>query len=1603
MEPTTRVLAVGAQGRARCVFVGDEALVVQCAEIARAAGLDIVALATHNDQARAWADEQGVTCLDSQGDLAAQFETSLGVDGFDVLFSVAYLRMVPDRVLDMARIAINFHDGPLPTYAGLNVTSWALLNEEPQHGITWHLMTPGIDEGEIVVAEQFAVDPTDTAYELNARCYEAALRTFPLVAEAIAQGELVVTRQPDGERAVYYRHQRPASATIVDPQRPAADTVRHFRALDVGVRQRHSLGAVRLVLGDEVLVVDQCEVAPATASARPGAIVAVDTSGLRLATVDEDLLITAASTVQGTPVDLAAVSHRHHLAPGALLGSPDNELLTALDELDAPIAKAETRTINRLRASEPTDLPVVRSATGDPSLAADLDPSADWGSVDLAVPAGIDTDQLVALVAAWAARITAREDAVFGYVDPLIREQLRRLGPLGRVPVVRLDVPDSATLVDIARVMATERTRRHDDGAWLADVVARDPQLREQRTAPPRLVVEVGPFGPAATARDAVLTGATIRLRADAETATLTVDHRLDAVDAAQAKRFADQLGTLLDAAALDPALPVRRLSIVAEADRAIYAAVNATEVPYDAATTVDALFRAQVQRTPHASALSFGATTLTYAELAERAARMAGVLRGHGVGRGDRVGIAVPRGIDMVVAVLATLDCGAAYLPLDPAYPHDRLEFMVDDAGIKALVARPKMHALLGRPGLALVHPRSADDAVADPAPERSHDGTDLAYVIYTSGSTGKPKGVMLEHHNANNFFVAMDAVIDTEPAGVWLAVTSLSFDISVLELLWTVTRGFHVVLKPDKPQPVQVAGARTLGLGNPSQYEALAGSREMSFSLFYFAANETTDTDGYRLLTEGARFADTHGFEAVWTPERHFHEFGGIYPNPAVAAAAVAAITERVKIRAGSVVLPLHHPARVAEEWSFVDNLSKGRVGIAFAAGWQPNDFVLQPQNYADAKGKMIELTDIVRRLWRGETVVFEGPKGPVPIRTLPRPVQPELPVWITSAGSIETFEIAGRNGYNVLTHLLGQSVEQVAQKVQAYRNARRAAGHGGDGHVTLMLHTYLARDGQAARAAAREPLKNYLRTASSLLKDMASAFPTLRGAGADADEMFRSLGEDEMNQLLDMATDRYLETSGLFGNVDEAFAMVGHVAGTGVDEVACLIDFGVATDLVVDSLPLLGELKDRVLAARADAVAAHDAATLADGDDQQPDSLDETVAELVRRHACTHLQCTPSLAAMLVADPDDRESLRSIQHMMVGGEALPTALAQEMRSLLPGKFTNMYGPTETTIWSLTHELTTVPDGPVPIGRPIANTTLAVLDPNGSPLPVGVFGELHLGGEGVARGYHNREELTAERFVVRPELGLGRLYATGDIARVHPAGDIEFAGRADFQVKIRGHRIELGEIETVLDQQPDVVQSVVAARTEGGAVTLVAYVVLHGGRPFDAEALRAHVGADLPEIMVPAVVVKLDAFPLTPNGKVDRKALPAPPSIGRALTTVAPSALPEDEREQMVAAIWTEALGRPVGRDDNFFEIGGHSLLAVKVFRSLADTTGKKLALTDIFRYPTVRTFAAYLESLDAPSSATPSTAPAANAPTGMDRGAMRRRAMARRGGDA
>jgi amino acid adenylation domain-containing protein len=361
---------------------------------------------------------------------------------------------------------------------------------------------------------------------------------------------------------------------------------------------------------------------------------------------------------------------------------------------------------------------------------------------------------------------------------------------------------------------------------------------------------------------------------------------------------------------------------------------------------------------------------------------------------------------------------------------------------------------------------------------------------------------------------------------------------------------------------------------------------------------------------------------------------------------------------------------------------------------------------------------------------------------------------------------------------------------------------------------------------------------------------------------------------------------------------------------------------------------------------------------------DNLIETAA----REGITHATLPPAVLAMV----SERANVDSLRVLMVGGEAVPGWLAERWgrgRQLI-----NAYGPTETTICVTMHRCVAEESGNPPIGRPIANTRVYILDSNREPVPVGVSGEMYIGGTGVARGYLKRPELTAERFVPDPfvkEAG-ARMYRTGDLGRWREDGTIEFVGRNDNQVKIRGFRIELGEIEARLAEHPEVREAVVLAREDtAGEKRLVAYYTCRessGGvsessvESVGAERLRAHLSAVVPDYMVPAAYVRMERLPLTPSGKLDRKALPAPEGDAYAARGYEE---PVGEMETKLAEVWAEVLQlEKVGRHDNFFELGGHSLLAVRVVSRLQQVLSVEVAVRDLFAHPELADLARHLQ---------------------------------------
>ncbi len=1502
------------------LFIGNETLLIQCAEAWQSAGHEVAQVVTRSDVIADWAKAQGYVVVLHDGALK-----DVTVEGdFDWLLSIANLQIVPEALLAKAGGAVNFHDGPLPDYAGLNAPVWARLNGEAKHGITWHLIENGVDEGDILVQRGFDIAREDTALTLNTKCFEAAMDSFPEVIKALEAGGKPRRKQDLSARRYFGAADRPGAGGRIDFDRPAAEVVSLIKALDHG-DYWNPLTLPKISVAGDILAVRVAELTDA--QGRPGEVLASADGKLTVACATGGVVLSDICDLNGH-----AVTEGHALTVGSILSAPKNG-----DRLERALSKAakhEGHWRDTLRNYAPARLPLIKP----------MSEPADWAS--LSVSSELDAAEQLTIARLFASMSGCEEGAQIAIVH---EGMTRSAGYLASWVPFSVEVAKDQPVGAAVKATATDIDAVTRRDTYPLDLIARAPDLAALEVPDLAMITDPDAGAIDGVALNLMISGSRMRLRYDANRVDESHAERL----VARLEWIAEQLSsTDAHIADLDLLPPAEKAHLLTE--------WNATDCDVDLTTTIHALIADQAAKTPDATALVFEHDTLSYAELEARANQCANVLQSNGMVKGDVVGVHCRRGHDLVVACLGILKAGGTYLPLDPAFPADRIAIYVEDSRAKFILSQDAIaESLPASDAKVLKIDSDPVFATASKEPvETQATGEDLAYLIFTSGSTGRPKGVMVEHRNVVNFFAGMDAQIEHKDPGTWLAVTSLSFDISVLELFYTLSRGFKVVIAGDE------------GAAQISDGPIGSGAGGMDFSLFYWGNDDGIGRGKYELLLEGAKFADDNGFCAVWTPERHFHAFGGPYPNPSVTGAAVAAVTKNIGVRAGSCVAPLHHTARIAEEWSVIDNLTNGKAGLAIASGWQPDDFVLRPENTPPAnKPAMFEQMQELRKLWRGEEVSFPRKDGEMhAVLTQPRPVSKDIDLWVTTAGNPETWREAGRNGCHVLTHLLGQSVDEVAGKIKIYHEALREAGFDpADYKVTLMLHSFVAEDRETAREIARGPMKDYLRSAAGLIKQYAWAFPAFKkpeGASNAFEIDLGSLTEEELEGILDYAFHRYFEESGLFGTVEDCLARVEQVKAIGVTEIACLIDYGIATDVVLEGLRPLAQ----VVAASANMQSVADS--------------DVSIAGQIMRHEVTHLQCTPSMARMFTMNDEASTALAQIKHMMVGGEALPGQLVRDLKALTDARITNMYGPTEATIWSSTEE-TKTDEGIIGIGKPIANTQLYVLDDAQNPVALGAAGELWIGGAGVTRGYWEREDLTEDRYRADPFCGEGRMYRTGDLVRARLDGGLDFIGRADHQVKIRGHRIELGEIETRLETLADVKQAVVIAREDTpGDVRLVAYV--RGDA--NETTMRQHLDAEVPEYMVPSHFVQLTEFPLTPNKKVDRKALPKPakrsakpeahapaPQAAQASTPdPAPvsDAVPSSDTDigAAISSVWCRVLGTDaVSLKDNFFDLGGHSLLAVQTHRELRDALGfKALSITDIFRFPVLGDLVARLESL-------------------------------------
>lgn len=853
------------------------------------------------------------------------------------------------------------------------------------------------------------------------------------------------------------------------------------------------------------------------------------------------------------------------------------------------------------------------------------------------------------------------------------------------------------------------------------------------------------------------------------------------------------------------------------EKEQLVYA-FNNTDRAHDKVTTVQEFFEQRVLETPHRVALVAGGKSISYSQLNARANELCQKLIQEGSQNDLPIAIFLDRSIEMVIAMMAVLKSGAPFLPLDREYPLDRVSYILSDARASMIVAQDDFEI----PGIEIkiINP-AAGYGCSSHNPGSNAGGANLAYIIYTSGSTGNPKGVMIEHHSVCNFFRGITEEIQPQTEDCFLATTTVSFDISILELLWTLCNGLTVVVTENKSSLLSL-----------DRYTS--NTEKMDISLFFFSSYQNTGDKKYDLFLESVKFADQNKFKAVWIPERHFHEFGGLFPNPAVVAAGVATVTDHINIRSGSVVSPLHDPIRIAEEWAVVDNLSNGRVSLSFASGWHPDDFVFKPHNYTDRKQIMLQQIQTVRKVWEGNPIdAMNGKNQSIGVRIFPEPLQKKLPVWITTTGDKKMFEEAGRIGANILTHLLGQELELLAENISLYRAQRKANGFD-KGHVTLMLHTYVGQTAQEVEQTVRLPFKSYLRSSVDLIQRKSG------NATVDID----SLDSESRELILENAFQRYYKSSALMGTLATCREKIHELKQIGIDEIACLVDFGVPREDVMRSLHLLNTLRSEFSGDR----------------------------EAASERRITMMQSTPSLMNMILDDKNSHRFIRSLSKILLGGEPLSDALLHRLRAHFEGEIFNLYGPTETTIWSTLSRIGV--EDVISIGRPISNTRVYILNDRMQLVPRGVKGKIFIAGEGVCRGYMGAGRSDKRVFADSPYVAQEVLYCTGDVGRWNEDGNLECFGRVDGQVKLNGYRVELGDVEANILKSGNIKEAVVLlTESKSGGRSLTAFVVCSANVNLDDErrALQKH----LPEYMIPARFIEVPTIPVTPNYKVDRKAL--------------------------------------------------------------------------------------------------------------------------------
>ena len=782
------------QNQFSCFIIGEGTLPIQCAELLLERGHEIFGVISSDASISSWAKGKDIPHIQQTDNLVA----FLSQQPFDYLFSIVNYSVLPKEILELPRqLAINYHDALLPRYAGVNATSWALMHGEKTHGVTWHVMTAMVDAGNILKQISVEINSDETAFTLNGKCYEAAICSFAQLIDELSSGQALGRKPNLDERTYFGRYKRPRAGGVLSFNCCAHDIDAFVRALDFGPYP-NPLGLPKLVIGNNSLIVSKLEVLGDQPQSPPGTITAIEPSFLKVSTASYSVALHQVLTIGGQVLPIPDLVARFGLHVGYRFKDIEPDRVRRIERFDALIAKHEAFWVQRLTTLQPITIPYAQRTVSHLK-------SKQYASVEIPIsleiatflekrhPAWNEGEFLEAAFATYLARIGGTECFDIGFRDVKLQQEIVGLENLfaSHVPC-RVNIGYEQSFEEVFEDFSkqVELTTLHL--TYARDVVCRYPALRSlsQTDCEQMFPVVVERVENLDNYQAEPGNELTLVIASDGKECFWF--YNTSAFDGDSIARMQDQFTIFLRGIVTDPGRCVAEIPLLSDPERhKILVDWNDTQADYSKDKCIHQLFEAQVEQTPDAIALVFEDEQLTYKELNQRANQLAHYLGNLGVGPEVLVGICVERSPLMVVGLLGIIKAGGAYIPLDPAYPKDRLSHMLLDSQVSVVLTSEKLVAQLPEHTARVVRldtDRGLIEQMSQENPLTNVQATNLAYIIYTSGSTGKPKGITIEHRSVLNLATGLHQAIYAHYQGSQLRVSvngSLSFDTSVKQII--------------------------------------------------------------------------------------------------------------------------------------------------------------------------------------------------------------------------------------------------------------------------------------------------------------------------------------------------------------------------------------------------------------------------------------------------------------------------------------------------------------------------------------------------------------------------------------------------------------------------------------------------------------------------------------------------------------------------------------------------------------------------------------------------------------------------------------------------